>query len=142
MEIHDLNTGTPSSSDYLAMDTGSDSYKTTIDALLGKATVESASYTYAGVVFYFRKFGRICIVTSNSACNVAIPTNAYADGQMSFDAKFKPGAQVISRQMQDSNGNSVSVNIDSNATLRMGYAGTQISSGTLIRINLCYITAS
>ena len=28
MEIHELNTGTPASNDYLAMDTGSDTYKT------------------------------------------------------------------------------------------------------------------
>ena len=29
MQIHELNTGTPASSDYLAMDTGSDTYKAT-----------------------------------------------------------------------------------------------------------------
>ena len=71
-----------------------------------------------------------------------IPTNAYAANAVSFHEKYRPAGQVISRQMQDSNGNSVSVNIDTNDTIRMGYAGTQMPSGTLIRVNMVYITAS
>ena len=33
MEIHELNTGTPSLSHYIGMDTGSDTYKTTPEAI-------------------------------------------------------------------------------------------------------------
>lgn len=117
-------------------------HESDISTLNSKFSIKTKTYTYAGVTFNFYKTDRICIVIANSACNIDIPTNAYADTDTVIDSTVRPLSSVIMRMMQDSTGNSVSVNITSVGSLRMGYAGTKIESGTAIRINLCYITAS
>ena len=111
-------------------------HESDISTLNSKFSIKTKTYTYAGVTFNFYKIDRICIVIANSACNIDIPTNAYADTDTVIDSTIRPLSSVIMRMMQDSTGNSVSGNITA------GYAGTKINSGTAIRINLCYITAS
>ena len=134
MEIHDLNTGTPASSHYVALDSGTYTYKATLEDLYGK-TVETLNQNWLNMNFIKVnsgvKFAR-CSTYPNSAMTA---NTEYSVGTLS--AAYRPTYTVNHMFL---------FNTSQWALLKITTAGVvtftpsvNVSTTTGININLAYM---
>lgn len=117
-----------------------------VTALSAKADSSELEYSYDeytlnGVLYAFRKWGRVVTVVSSGTCTADIGTGAPPTSAVQVGEKYRPLYGKIF-YTQATATTAVQFNLDSGGYLNIGYAGTTIPAGSTIRMSVTYISAT